>query len=83
MAHLNIPVTKIKTPWLRRLVIVLTLPFVLLLRVLFTPLGLLACFLDVLLHLGEDLAFTCRGAASVWRSAKRRPAHANPARNNP
>lgn len=78
MAHLNIPVTKIKTPWLRRLVIVLTLPFVLLLRVLFTSLGLLACFLDVLLHLGEDLSFTCRGAASVWRNATRKTARAQP-----
>jgi len=73
VAHITIPVTKIKTLWLRRLVIALTLPLVLLLRVLFTPVGLFAYFIDTLLHLGEDLAFTCRGAAGAWRNTTTKP----------
>lgn len=69
MAHINIPVTKIKTPWLRRLVISLTFPFVIGLRFVLLPLSLLVSMIDAVWSCLEDVVYITRGAAKVWRSA--------------
>lgn len=69
MAQIKIPVSKIKTPWLRRLVIALTLPFVLALRIAFLPVSFVVLAIDGVWSLVDDLCLTTRGAINAWRNA--------------